>query len=92
ENKQSKFHVAKVNLLEYLGHGFNVTHPVKENTHVFLKAYVMLYVVSTFDFQKIPEMKVEWYTETITDTHNNSISTRFIIIKFQVDMISYQIQ
>ncbi|CAG8835336.1 8696_t:CDS:1, partial [Racocetra persica] len=47
------------------------------------KAYVMLYVASTFDFQKMPEMKVEWYTETITDAYNNSISTGFIIIKFQ---------
>ncbi|CAG8846930.1 8701_t:CDS:1, partial [Racocetra persica] len=56
------------------------------------KAYVMLYVSSPSDFQKAPEMKIEWYVETITDARQNTISTGFILIKFQVDAISYQTQ
>ncbi|CAG8626577.1 9323_t:CDS:2 [Gigaspora rosea] len=54
------------------------------------KAYIMLYISSPLDFQKAPEIKNEWHTEAITDARQNTISTGFIIIKFQVDTISYQ--
>ncbi|CAG8835400.1 11020_t:CDS:1, partial [Racocetra persica] len=47
------------------------------------KAYVVLYTSSLSNFQKEPEMKVEWYTETIINSHQNTISTGFIAIKFQ---------
>ncbi|CAG8490499.1 9398_t:CDS:2 [Dentiscutata erythropus] len=56
------------------------------------KVYVMLYFLSLSNFQRVPEIKIEWYTETLTDTHQNTISTGFITIKFQVDTISYQVQ
>ncbi|CAG8848766.1 27051_t:CDS:2, partial [Racocetra persica] len=45
-----------------------------------------------WNFQKAPEMKIEWYTETIIDAHQNTIFTGFIIIKFQINTISYQVQ
>ncbi|RIB28798.1 hypothetical protein C2G38_2028247 [Gigaspora rosea] len=56
------------------------------------KAYIMLYISSPLDFQKAPEIKIEWHTEAITDARQYTISTGFIIIKFQVDTISYQTQ
>ncbi|CAG8826031.1 20943_t:CDS:1, partial [Gigaspora margarita] len=43
------------------------------------KVYIVLYISSLSDIQKIPEMKVEWYMETVTDAYQNTISTGFII-------------
>ncbi|CAG8523120.1 3983_t:CDS:1, partial [Racocetra persica] len=47
------------------------------------KAYVVLYTSSLSNFQKELEIKIEWYIETIIDSHQNTISTSFIAIKFQ---------
>ncbi|CAG8831772.1 33734_t:CDS:2, partial [Gigaspora margarita] len=51
------------------------------------KAYVILHDSSLSDFQKSPEMKIEWYIETITDARQYTVSTGFILVKFQVDAI-----
>ncbi|CAG8783646.1 22048_t:CDS:2, partial [Cetraspora pellucida] len=49
-------------------------------------------ILQDTEWSRQPEIKVEWYTETIIDSHQNTISTGFIAIKFQVDTISYQVQ
>lgn len=53
------------------------------------KAYVVLYNSS---IQEDQEMIVEWHIEKITNIHQQTISTGFIVIKFQIDTVSYQTQ
>jgi hypothetical protein len=63
------------------------------------KAYVVLYISSSQEVgsnndnkNKLPEMLVEWYNETIVDAHQHTVSTGFIRMKFCVDTVSYQAQ
>ncbi|RIB03738.1 hypothetical protein C2G38_2224173 [Gigaspora rosea] len=53
------------------------------------KAYIVLYNSST---QEDQEMIVELHLEKITNIHQQTISTGFIVIKFQIDTVSYQTQ
>ncbi|CAG8539314.1 17871_t:CDS:2, partial [Cetraspora pellucida] len=51
------------------------------------KAYVMLYNLSLSDFQKLPKMKIEWYIETITDAHQNTISQDLFLLNFKLMLL-----
>ncbi|CAG8813456.1 17338_t:CDS:2, partial [Racocetra persica] len=51
------------------------------------KAYVVLYTSSLSNFQKEPEIKVEWYTKTIIDSHQNTISTVLLQSNFRLILL-----